>query len=90
MSSALRILKNTIFEAKTWKPGRSKYGLENDLFQLMKNGPSLDEHQNLWQELRNALSQNEYLKDEDIREFLTHKDYASQGYWWFDPAEWRE
>lgn len=89
-SASLRILKNTIFEAKTWKPGRSKYGLENDLFQLMTKGPSPDEHPELWEELRKALSQNEHLKEKEIREFLTKREYARQGYWWFDPAEWKE
>ena len=86
----LRILNNAIFEAQTWKPGRSRNTLENDFYQLMLNGPSLDEHPELWKEYRKALAQNEHLKDPDLREFLARPNYAREGYWWFDPAEWRE
>lgn len=89
-SSALRILQNTILEAKTWKPGRSRYGLENDFYQLMIHGPDLDKHTELWNEFRTALARNEHLQDTDIREFLTQPNYAREGYWWFDPAEWKE
>jgi hypothetical protein len=89
-SSALRVLNNSIFEAETWKPSRSRNTLENDFYQLMLNGPSPDKHAELWQEFRNALARNEHLQDEGLREFLTRKDFAREGYWWFDPAEWRE
>ncbi|WP_142455670.1 hypothetical protein [Gracilimonas mengyeensis] len=88
-SSALRILNNAIFEAQTWKPGRSRNALENDFYQLMLSGPSLDEHQELWHEFRQALAENPHLKDKDLREFLTRPNYAREGYWWFDPEEWR-
>lgn len=87
-SSSLRILNNAIFEAQTWKPGRSRNALENDFYQLMLNGPALDEHKQLWNEFRMALAQNEHLQDGDLREFLTRLNYAREGYWWFDPAEW--
>ncbi|MEX0722241.1 MAG: hypothetical protein WD357_00160 [Gracilimonas sp.] len=88
-SSPLRILKNAIFEAKTWKPGRSRNTLENDFFQLMLKGPSLDEHNDLWDEFRKALSENPHLKEKELLEFLSRKDYAREGYWWFDPTEWK-
>lgn len=88
-SSSLRILNNAIFEAQTWKPGRSRNSLENDFYQLMLNGPALDEHIELWDEFRMALAQNEHLQDNNLQEFLTRINYAREGYWWFDPAEWK-
>lgn len=87
-SSALNILSNAIFEAQTWKPGRSRNSLENDFYQLMLNGPALDEHDELWNEFRKSLAQNEHLQDKDLREFLSRPNFAREGYWWFDPAEW--
>lgn len=89
-SEALRILNNAIFEAQTWKPGRSRNTLENDFYQLMLNGPTLEDHEELWNDFRKALAQNEHLRDKELREFLTRKDFAREGYWWFDPTEWRE
>ena len=89
-SEALRILNNAIFEAQTWKPGRSRNSLENDFYQLMFNGPSLDDHPELWAEFRKALARNEHLQDAELRDFLTRKNYAREGYWWFDPTEWKE
>lgn len=88
-SSAKRILDNAIFEAQTWKPSRSRNTLENDFYQLMLSGPSLDNYPELWDELRQALATNPHLEDETLREFLTRTDYAREGYWWFDPKEWK-
>lgn len=88
-STPLRILNDAIFEAQTWKPRRSRYTLENDFYQLMLSGPALDEHQELWDEFRLALANNPHLENEDLREFLTRTDYAREGYWWFDPQEWK-
>ena len=88
-SSALRILNDAIFEAKTWKPGRSRNTLENDFYQLMLSGPALDEHLDLWHEFRRALAENPHLEEKGLREFLTRTEYAREGYWWFDPEEWR-
>ncbi|HET8864338.1 MAG TPA: hypothetical protein VFM80_01490 [Gracilimonas sp.] len=88
-SSALRILNNAIFEAQTWKPSRSRNTLENDFYQLMFRGPSLDKHTELWNDFRKALAENHHLEDETLREFLTRPEYAREGYWWFDPNEWR-
>lgn len=88
-SAELRILNNAIFEAQTWKPSRSRNTLENDFYQLMLGGPSLDEYPELWQELRIALAENTHLLDKEIREFLKRPNYAREGYWWFDPKEWR-
>lgn len=88
-SAALRILNNAIFEAQTWKPSRSRNTLENDFYQLMLRGPSLDEHQDLWQDFRTALADNMHLLDADLREFLARPNYAREGYWWFDPKEWK-
>ncbi len=87
-SSAVRLLTNAIFEAQTWKPGRSRNSLENDFYQLMLNGPSVDEHTELWDDFRKALAQNEHLQDKDLREFLSRPNFAREGYWWFDPKEW--
>tara|TARA_R100000908_G_scaffold14791_1_gene5564 strand:- start:39363 stop:39533 length:171 start_codon:yes stop_codon:yes gene_type:complete len=56
----------------------------------MLKGPSLDQHQDLWTEFRKALARNEHLQDAELREFLTRPNYAREGYWWFDPAEWRD
>lgn len=88
-SPAVRLLTNAIFEAQTWKPGRSRNSLENDFYQLMLNGPALNEHTELWDDFRKALAQNEHLQDEELREFLSRPNFAREGYWWFDPAEWR-
>lgn len=88
-SQALRILNNAIFEAQTWKPGRSRNTLENDFYQLMLSGPSLDEHHELWDDFRTSLAENPHLEDKDLREFLARPNYAKEGYWWFDPKEWR-
>lgn len=88
-TAALRILNNAIFEAQTWKPSRSRNTLENDFYQLMFNGPSMEEHLDLWEDFRKALAQNPHLKDQNLREFLARTDYAREGYWWFDPSEWK-
>lgn len=88
-SSPLRILNNAIFEAKTWKPARSRNTLENDFYQLMFSGPPLDEYDDLWQDFRQALAENPHLEDQKLREFLARPNYAREGYWWFDPKEWR-
>ncbi len=87
-SSALRVLNNAIFEAKTWKPGRSRNTLENDFYQLMLSGPPLGEHTELWEDFRQALAENPHLENKELREFLSRPNYAREGYWWFDPAEW--
>jgi len=63
--------------------------LENDFYQLMLSGPPLDERKDLWDEFRKALSENAQMKEQELLEFLTSKDYAREGYWWFDPEEWR-
>ncbi|MTI87002.1 MAG: hypothetical protein FH748_03430 [Balneolaceae bacterium] len=88
-NSAKRILTNAILEAQTWKPDRSRLALENDFYELMLRGPSLDEYPELWRDLRIALAENEFLENPDLQEFLSRTDYAREGYWWFDPAEWK-
>lgn len=85
----LRILSNAIFEAQTWKPGRSPLALENDFYQLMLSGPPLDAQTELWLEFRRSLAENPHLDDKEIREFLSRPDFARQGYWWFDPDQWK-
>jgi len=86
--SNLRILTNAILEAQTWKPGRSPYALENDFYQLMFSGPELNEYPELWEDFRQALAGNEHLQTKEIRDFLARKDFAREGYWWFDPSLW--
>ena len=87
--SQLRVLHNAIFEVQTWKPGRSPFALENDFYQLMLSGISLDDHQELWKELRTALAENEYVQqDKELKEFVARPEFAREGYWWFDPEEW--
>lgn len=87
-SPEIRILTNAILEAQTWKPDRSRFALENDFYQLMLSGPPTDEYTDLWQDFSTALAENEFLMNDDLRDFLTRKDYAREGYWWFDPMQW--
>lgn len=87
-NSQIRILTNAILEAQNWKPGRSPLALENDFYQLMLSGPSLDERPDLWDDFQEALAENEHLQHPDIQSFLARDDFAREGYWWFDPSSW--
>lgn len=89
MNPNLQTLNIAIFSAQTWRPGRSPFSLENDFYQLMLNGPQLDEYPELWQEFRRALAENPHLEDAELRAFLTRLEYAKEGFWWFDPEKWK-
>lgn len=70
-----------------WNHDRSIHAL----FDMFYRFTEFDLHKNiaLWEELRQALAANVNLRDEDARRFLTAKNYAKQGFWWWDPKSWK-
>lgn len=42
----------------------------------------------LWDDLRNALRENEALHSTEALAYLSDAKEAQNGYWWFDPSTW--
>lgn len=79
-------LINGIDTIQKWNPDRTIYVLA-DMF-IRFTMFDLDKNTALWNEFRETLADNVYLRDKDVRQFLTDKKFAKQGFWWWDPKNW--
>ncbi|MEX0610437.1 MAG: hypothetical protein WD016_02310 [Balneolaceae bacterium] len=80
-------LEQHIHTIRTWTHERSVSAIQDTFLQLSLYFDQ-DQNKSKWKELREALVENEALKDEDTRNFLTNTHYSQKGNWWWDPKNW--
>lgn len=69
-----------------WKPDGTVVELEHTF--LILNDISQSGYQDQWDQVRQALNENDDLAGDAIRRNITRKDFSRQGYWWWNPKEW--
>ncbi len=79
-------LKRCIRIIRGWDEDRVIEGVETTFYDLA----TLDQDRNedLWEELGEALQENEALHREEALWYLRDDEFAARGYWWFDPKNW--
>lgn len=79
-------LRKYVSAVEEWNAERQITSLEVTFFYLAELDPGRNE--DLWEDLRIALRDNEALRDTGVRFYLSSEEMAEQGYWWFDPESW--
>lgn len=82
------ILEDAIDEVRRYDADkRSPYSVEHFFLKLHEADPN--ENKELWRELREALAKSDQISRQAPRKFFNRPYFASEGYWWWDPSEWR-
>jgi hypothetical protein len=79
-------LRREIRIVRQWDFSRMPNGVESAFLRL----EDLDQSRNndLWDELRHTLAENEHRRHPKLLKFIERPERAEQEYWWYDPAEW--
>ncbi len=79
-------LRRYIRIIQAWSEDRVIEKVEGTFYNLA----TLDQNRNedLWEELGEALQENEALHREEALWYLRDDAFAARGYWWFDPENW--
>ncbi len=81
-------LKHTIYLVEHFEPQDHPGGIDAAFAWLTTFNQQ--DNQRLWNDLRQALRENEALTQPHIIDFLSHPEYAARtGYWWYDAANWK-
>ncbi len=82
----LEKLNHYLFVIKNWTEKQSMLALVDAFLQL--NSLDVTKNQEMWDKIKEALSQNPEFRDKELLSYITYKEYARQGYWWWDSKNW--